>query len=195
MALLRRRLIVSIALLFSLLCSVARVHAATAMVKEVSEHEAKAAMLVQFSKFVEWPANRLPTPATPFIIGVVGDDAFGDVLDRLTNGQTVAGHPILVKRYKTMLDTGSDMHVLFVSRSEHSRLSKLQEPLFPTGILMVGDDQSFAQRVGTIGFVRDGDRIRFEINVATAERCGLKISSRLLALAKTVVNHSSEARR
>lgn len=195
MALIRPRHIFGVVLLACALCCTVISRAGAATIQDVSDSEIKAAMLVQISKFVEWPANRFPTSTSPFTIGVVGDDAFGDIVNRLANGQTVAGHPIVVKRYKTMLETGSDVHMLFVGVAEHARLSKLKEPLFPTGILIVGDAYGFAQRIGMIGFVQDGDRIRFEINVGAAERCRLKISSRLLALAKTIINNSSEAGR
>jgi hypothetical protein len=53
-------------------------------------------------------------------------------------------------------------------------------------VLVVSDEAHFASRGGMIGFFRDADRVRFEVNPAAAEAAGLRISSRLLGLAKVV---------
>ena len=152
-------------------------------------------MLVQFSKFVEWPSEQLPAGSGPFVIAVVGDDSFSEILDRIVESQTIAGHEIVSRRYKTIADLDGIPHVLFVSRSEQLRLSKLKGRFSAAGVLTVGDADNFAQNNGIIGFVQDQDRVAFDVNVGHAERCRLKISSKLLALAKRVIATPSEAGR
>lgn len=191
MASLRIRAALGLVLVTMFLAGPALSYAMAASAQDISDYEVKAAMLVHFSKFVEWPADSMPTPSMPLTIGVVGNDPFGEVLDRIARGQTVAGHSLVVKRYLTIADLDGAPRMLFISESERSHLSKLKDRLAGAAVLTVGDFPFFAQLAGVIGFVQDGDRIGFEINVRDAERCRLKISSKLLTLAKTVITNEA----
>ena len=152
-----------------------------------SEYELKAAFLFNFAKFIDWPPNALEN-ATGVSVCVLGDDPFGDLLDRTLAGKSVHERPLVVRRHDTLGDTGG-CHILFVSAAEERRLARVAPPEAP--VLTVGETDGFVQRGGIIAFAMDDKRLRFEINADAADRAGLRISSQLLKLATRVVHDGS----
>jgi len=149
------------------------------------EYQVKAVFLFNFAQFVEWPAQAFPEPKTPLVIGVLGDDPFGDYLDELVRGETVNNRGLVVKRYSRVEEVGT-CHVLFISQSETRNSQKIFAGLTGRNILTVGDIENFASSGGMIGFANDKGKVRLRIDVATAEASGLKISSKLLRSAEIV---------
>jgi hypothetical protein len=149
------------------------------------EYEVKAAFLYNFAKFVEWPPDALPDPATPVAICVLGEDPFGQGLDELVQGETLSSHRLVVRRLRDPLQI-RDCQVLFVSRSEKGRLPALMAGLRGSGVLTVGEADDFLEQGGVIRFVLEQHRVRFDINLDAAERGRLKLSSKLLRLARSV---------
>jgi len=145
-----------------------------------SEYEVKAAFLFNFTKFIEWPAGRLGKSET-IVIGIVGQDPFGRVIDDIVQGKSVDGHSISVRRLKWSDDLGN-CHLLFVPAGETDggRLAKLTS----RSVVVVGETPGFTRKGGVINFVIDGGRVRFEINGNAAKASGVVISSKLLGLAK-----------
>jgi len=150
----------------------------------VEEYKVKAAFLYNFTKFVEWPDSAFRDPSAPFVVAVLGDDPFGDALDVL-KGKTAQGRPIVVRRAAS-LDALGRFHLLFVATSEKSRLESVLPAAEAMHALTVGDAPGFRSQGGVIQLVRDGDRIGFEVNPDASRRAGLKISSKLLGLARAV---------
>jgi len=150
-----------------------------------SERQVKAAFLYNFAKFVEWPPDRFADPQDPLVLCVTGEDPFGTVLDGIVLGKTANGHPLALRRLRREQEARG-CQILFVSASERKRLRPLLESLKGTSILTVGESDGFAQQGVMINFILEENRVHFEINVDAAERAGLKISSRLLSLAKVV---------
>jgi len=151
---------------------------------EHDEYAVKAAMLVNFAKFVKWPSSAFPDGRSPFVIEVYGDDPFGRHLDEVAKGQQLDGRPISIRRVrKGGIDPSA--HLLFVGDRSAKSLKELSicggKP-----ILIVGESEAFAKTAGHIGFVMDGLRIAFVINNRSAQSDGLMISSKLLNLAKKV---------
>ena len=146
--------------------------------RDTLEYEVKAAMLYNFAKFVEWPGEG----REPLVIGVLGKDPFGPVLDEVVRDKTVHGRPLVVRRFHQLAELGA-CHILFIARSESRLIPEVLEPLHKAGVLTVADIDQFAKSGGVIGFTMDNGRIRFEINLGAARRAGLRISSRLLGLA------------
>jgi len=152
-----------------------------------SEYQIKAAFLYNFAKFVEWPADTFADPHDPIVLGIVGEDPFGSVLDKIVLGKTVNGRGLMIKRLKP----GPDLrkcHILFISSSEKKHLAPILESLQGSSVLTVGETDRFAQSGGVINFILEENKVRFEINSETAARARLKISSKLLALARIVAN-------
>ena len=148
------------------------------------EYVVKAAFLYNFAKFVEWPAESFAGPTSPIVLFVFGADPFGDALKSL-KGKTANGRPIVV-RYAANLGELERCHLLFVSASSTALLPKILQATKGWNALTVGDVDGFAQDGGTINLLNEEQRIGIEINMEAAQRSRLKISSKLLALAKIV---------
>ena len=148
---------------------------------EYSEYEVKAAVLSNFTQFVKWPAKAFPDAGAPFLIGVLGDDPFGAALERVVEGQSVAGHKIAIRRGRTAEDV-KNCHLVFISKSENARLAESIGALQGATVLTVGEAEQFTRLGGVIGLTMEGRRVRFSINPAAAQRAGLVISSQIRKL-------------
>ncbi|MBI3802229.1 MAG: YfiR family protein [Nitrospirae bacterium] len=152
----------------------------------LSEYQVKAAFLYNFAKFVEWPAEALPE-GQPFVIGILGQDPFGSLIDEAVAGKTVHDRPIAVKRYPKVEEVAG-ANILFISDSEGPNVSHILKRLDRAPILTVSDLGRFADEGGMVQLLVDQNRVRFAINVAAVEQAGLKPSSQLLKLARIVGN-------
>lgn len=151
------------------------------------EYQVKVAMLVNFAHFVEWPQESFPASDSPLIIATVGANPFGNVLEQLVAGKTIAGHSIKVVNFPTAASM-DNCHLLFVPRSEDADLGRVMQKIAGKPVLSVGDSDSFVRSGGVVRFYTEDNKVRFEINSDAAERVKLKISSKLLKLAKIVTN-------
>jgi hypothetical protein len=155
------------------------------------EYKVKAAFLFNFVRFVDWPAPAFDHPAAPIVLGIVGQDPFGDGIDRLVDGKTVNGRPLMVRRIRGAADVAG-CHVLFVSGTDRVGATKVLTAVHRAPVLTIGEAEGFADAGGIINFTREGRYVRFEINVNAASRAGLTLSSKLLRLARIVRdNHGS----
>jgi hypothetical protein len=144
------------------------------------EYQVKAAFLLNFTKFIEWPPAA--SADGPFTICVLGDNPFGGALDRMVEGETAGGRGLAVQK----IDREQPAHcrIVFAGRSEKD-LSAFLARLGP-GTLTVGEDDSFLREGGMIAFVIDNRRVRFDVNLRAAANAGLRISSKLLNVARSV---------
>ena len=150
-----------------------------------TEYEVEAAYLSNFGKFIDWPARPGVGPNEPFNVCVLGPDPFGALLDGALKGEAINGAPMTARRVAVPEDT-ANCRVVFVSSSKDAQLKGILETLGTSGVLTVSDMTGFTRRGGMIQFVLDGERVRFEINLAAAKRAGLNLSSQLLKLAVAV---------
>jgi len=178
-----RRIVAGIALLAALLPA-GFLSFARGETQPAPEYAVKAAFLFNFAKFVEWPDDAFADPASPLVLCVVGEDPFGDAL-RSLKGKIVNGRPLAI-RYLTTIEELDRCHLLFVCPSEKPVLSKILQTTKGRSILTVGDMEGFTQDGGIINLVKEESRIGIEVNLEAAQRTRLKISSKLLALAKIV---------
>ena len=153
--------------------------------KSAGEYEVKAAFLYNFAKFIDWPANSFAGPQSPFLICILGADPFGRAMDDALQGKMVGSHLVAIQRVKEFADL-RHCQMVFVSSSESPRLAKILQSLRGSSVLVVGESEGFAIAGGTIQFAIEQDRVRFLINPDAAENAGIKVSSKLLALAKVV---------
>ena len=178
MALLRRAgaPVLLLALLLAAPCAAAA--------QTAEEYAVKAAFLYNFAKFVDWPAAAFPDPNL-LKICVLGNDPFGGSLETVA-GEQVAGHKLQVVR----MDSTSKLagcQILFISRSERGRIEQILAAVKGSPVLTVGDTQKFADDGVIINFILEGSKVRFEINTESADRAGIRISSKLLQLARRIV--------
>jgi hypothetical protein len=155
-----------------------------------TEYELKAAFIFNFAKYIRWPASSTAEAGKPFIIGIIGKDPFGQVLDDAMRGQRVDGRAVVVKRFVEIKESvNSD--ILFVASSERANLQSIFSVLRKSPVLTVSDLELFAERGGMIGLITEQSRVRFAINVEAFERVGLKPGSPLLRLARLVTESRS----
>jgi len=163
--------------LLMLFCGLPITHTA-----ELPEYDLKAAFLFNFIQFVEWPEKAFASPNAPLVIGIYGSDPFGASLDRIIRGETIKGHRLTIKHFRRPEEL-KGCQVLFICKSETSRIEEAISLVRGSGILTVGDSDHFVARGGIIGFVMLDNNVRFQINPSTAHREELLISSKLLRLA------------
>lgn len=158
--------------------------------REQSEYDVKAAFLYNFTKFVDWP-QQPGSRQEPMCICIVGADPFGSSVDRIVEGKSVNGRPLVVRRLNRFEDAKA-CAIAFISTSEKARVRSILDTLKGSTVLTVGDTPQFAELGGVINFVLEDNLIHFEINVDAARVQGLTISSRLLGLARIVRSKQSD---
>jgi hypothetical protein len=146
------------------------------------EYQTKAAFLFNFAKFVDWPPHKFTEPDSPLIIGVVGTDPFGGLLEEAAQDKRINDRTVMVRHIESMEELRK-CHIIFICRSEVSRLAPILWEVRGDNVLTVGETDKFISRGGMINFVMIGDTVRFQINDAAARHAGLKISSKLQQLA------------
>jgi len=149
---------------------------------QFAENQVKGAFLAKFAMFVEWPGKPVPGGQTPIAIGILGDDPFGPQFESALAKETINGRPFVLKHLKDPQEA-SGCQILFVSASESPRLPEILAAIRKQPILTVGDQERFAHQGGMINFVKQGGKVRFEVNAAAVEAGGLKMSAKLLQVA------------
>ena len=163
--------------------------AATAQVHaqppSASEASVKAAFLYKFANYVEWPPSAFASPTAPLVIGVAGSDEIARELERIVPGRSVNGHPVQLKNVKDG-EGAAGVHVLFIAR-DFPALHELLRSVQSQPVLTVTESTRGFELGSTINFVPAGERVAFEVSLDSAEKGGLRISARMLAVARRVV--------
>ena len=149
------------------------------------ERQIKAAYLYKFVGYVEWPARALASEHAPIVFGVMGDDALADDLEALLRHRGEDARPVAVVRLKPF-ESLNDVQVLFIGRSESDHLAALVRQARERPVLVVTDTEGALALGSMINFEVVEGRVRFEVGLASAQKCGLILSSRLLAVAQVV---------
>jgi hypothetical protein len=176
-----RRLLMSTAVLGLALRLCAQQTALPAPGQASLEYQVKAAFLLNFTRFIEWPTTE-PAAGAPFTICILGDDPFGAALDQTMEGESANGQKIVVQRSRREL--GKTCQILYVDRAEKGITEILTG--VGRGVLTVGEGENFLREGGMIAFVVENRRVRFNVNLAAARNASLNISSKLLNVAKVV---------
>ncbi len=149
------------------------------------EYQVKAAFLLNFAKFVEWPPETFPSEKTPITLCVFRHDPFSSALDEILRGKTINNREVLARRISELTDLKA-CQVVFVSDREDKHLSEISNSLKGASALVVGEGEDFAERGGGVQFFLEKNKLRFAVNVDAVERARLTVSSKLLALARIV---------
>jgi hypothetical protein len=147
-----------------------------------TDSQVEAAYLYKFGPFVTWPN---PPPSNAFAICILGRDPFEHTLDATISGEAIGGKKLVATRISSPQEA-SQCRILFISSSEESRLKSILAALNKLPVLTVSDILNFTDRGGMIQFVLDNGRVRFEVNLTSAEQAGLTLSSQLLKVASAV---------
>jgi YfiR/HmsC-like len=150
----------------------------------LDETRVKAAFVYNFAKFVEWP-DESRSPAAAVLVGVIGDPQLAAVLSQTLRDKQVRGHPFEVRYFQSQ-DELALCHILMVASQDKALVQNILHVARAAPTLTIGEIPGFSDWGGVIELVLDGNKFRFEINAGVAHRGGLKISSRLLRLARAV---------
>jgi len=153
--------------------------------KLARENDLKAVFLFNFTQFVEWPPTTFSDPTAPFIIGVLGEDPFGQTLDDIVANESIKNRKIVVQRYRDVREV-RECRILFISQSESARLGPILGALHGKNILTVGETDGFSSAGGIIRFLIVQNKLRLRINVESAAAAQLTISSKRLRQAEII---------
>jgi hypothetical protein len=157
---------------------------------EVLEYRIKAAFLCKFANYVEWPAQAFARTDSPIVIGVVARDAVADEITRTAAALSVDGRPLKVRSLHQG-DSIADVHLIYVASSENSRLAETLAAVKGRPVLVVTESSQAVALGSMINFVVVDNKVRFDISPHSAESSRLRISARLLSVARTLIAKSS----
>ena len=161
--------------------------------QEPGEYQAKAHFLANAPGFVEWPTAAFQTPATPLLICVYGNFAFGTALAEQARGASVRGRRLDVKWIRAEQDLLA-CQVVFVSRSAAKNYGKVLQIVRDNGTLTIGEDPEFLKTGGMMSLEPAARGLTFDVNLDAVQQGHLKISSQLLSLARRVFHGTELAR-
>ncbi len=157
---------------------------------QADEYRVKAAFLYKFGSYIEWPSRSFAGTDSPVTIGVMGADTLAGELAQIVAGRNVNGRPVVVRRLRPG-DPIAGLHVLFIGGSDRGRLAEILAAAKGRPLLTVTESEEGLELGSVINFVVVEDKVRFDVAPPPAESGGLKISARLLGVARKVVSKSS----
>jgi len=177
----------SLVLCICALCATSTIAASPLSAQQIkaNEYQVKATYLYNFGKFVKWPPEVTADKSDSFAVCILGQDPFGTVLDTTLASEKLDGKPVVLRRISQPKDA-TDCRIVFISSAEDKHLKEILAALDSFGALTVSDMHDFARRGGMIQFTAEGEKIRFEINLGSAESAKLVLSSELLKVAANV---------
>ena len=152
-----------------------------------AERRIKAAFIYKFAGYIEWPAKSFVSADAPIVIGVEGDESLADELARIVVGRKAADRHVEVRKLARGA-AAAGLHAVYVADPRDDRIAAIAPPSAPTLVITAAPGAFPAG--STINFVVVDEHMRFEASVDDAERRGLKLSSRLLAVAQNVINET-----
>lgn len=158
-----------------------------------SESRSKATFLATFPNFVDWPDGVFSSDHAPFVVCVLGDFRFGTALAEMSREAAPHGRRIGVRWIRKDQEFHS-CHILFVSASEAPRYARLLALVRGTGVFTVGETPDFLAAGGMLSISFEKEALQFEVNLGSANEAHFHVSSRLLALARRVVNQPEQAK-
>jgi hypothetical protein len=170
---------------FAMIIAMGTTAANAALGQAVDEYQVKAAYMYNFAKFVDWPAGTLGGSTQPLIFCVLGQTPLSQTLRDTLSGKLVDQRPL---EFRQVSDSkqASKCQILFVSLADKKQMRQTLEDIKSLPVLTVGEGDDFTNQGGIVRFLLDGGRVRLEFNLDAADSAKLRISAKLLGLAKTV---------
>lgn len=152
--------------------------------KNPGEYQVKALFLYNFINFVDWPSDSSFSSSPTINVCIVGDDPFDEGINEIRN-ETVKGKRVSIRFYRPF-EERRGCNLLFIPHSEENHMDSILRSIREPGVLTVGDTEESARQGAVIGFFMEQKKVHFAVNIEAARRAGLKISAKLLKLAKIV---------
>lgn len=148
------------------------------------EYDVKAALLLNFARYIEWPDAAFAGARSPIEICVFAPNPFGPALERVLQAETVSDRPLAARDVRGASESAG-CHLLFVPAGAESRAAALVRRAGPHTVT-VGESNEFEEMGGAVNFVLEGGRVRFNVNLRPVEERGVRISARMLHVAGRV---------
>jgi hypothetical protein len=148
------------------------------------EYKVKSVFIFNFTKFVDWPSTSFESEDSPFIIGIIGNNPFGNYLEETVLGEKVGPHPIVIKRYLDKKDI-TKCHLLYLGYTDPNRIKDIISYLENKPVLTVSEADGFCNSGGMVQFYTERNKIKLAINSEASKSASLNISSKLLSVART----------
>lgn len=174
----------SVGTIVLILAAMSAMSAWTASAKDMEDADLKALFIARIVQFVEWPDGTF-TSGDPIRIGILGKEDLGPALEELLGDQKLQGRSVVIESLDEVEPT-SDIHIIVVTKRLRSLQRRTIRTLSNLPVVTVGPSFEFAEYGGTIGMELHRGKVAFEVNLASARKAGLRISSRVLKLATTV---------
>jgi len=162
------------------------------MFSQPQEYSVKAVFIERFTQFIDWPKEVLSETAPPFfIIGVIGENPFGNELEDLYRSKLIKNKNVKI----LYINNSSEIdlcHVLFISSSKKNDLLSILNQTSLKPILTIGDTPGFDEKGVLINFFVENSKIRFAINNTAFQNAGLTVSYHLLKYAKVITNKGNK---
>ncbi len=149
------------------------------------EYQIKVAFLYHFATFVDWPSSTYKDTDGHLRICIMGKDPFGESLDATLRTKKIGSHPLEIYRNPSTT-TLKHCHMLYLAAAQSSQLRTYRQQYGSANVLTVGENDIFIQHGGMIKFFLDDQKVRFAINPDAINKTNLKVSSKLLRLAKII---------
>jgi hypothetical protein len=147
------------------------------------EYLIKAAFVYNFTQFVAWPDSAFPSRDSAFVVATVGPDPFNGALEAAMSGKTAAARNLQIVHFNSLSDLG-ECQILFVPAGLDPSLKALFDNLGNRPVLTVGETDAFDPAGGCMRFFLEENRMRFEVSPDAVSAAGLKISAKLMKLAR-----------
>lgn len=151
----------------------------------LTEYQVKGLFLLNFAKYVDWPAEVFTNETDPVIIGVIGETKYADDLKNSLAGKTFGKRAVILRQIENVNES-PNCHILFITTSEKNRLSEILAKVKGKPILTVGEWEQFVSQGGMVNFMKKQGKVRLEIDLNASRAAGLQISSKLLSVADVV---------
>jgi YfiR/HmsC-like len=177
----RRPSIIKRLLLLTTLLAGVRLEAQTAM----TESQVKAMFVYNFLKFVEWPVDTSVGAKDPFVVIIIGEGATADATENYLESRTIGDRPLVVRRIRWDQSLAG-VRAAFILERDAKKLHRVLDAAAAAGVLTIGEGESFTSSGGVIGLLVEDRKVRFDVDTTAAQSAGLRVSSKLLALTRTV---------
>lgn len=159
---------------------------------KVDEYKLKAAFVYHFAEMTDWPAEAFADNGKEITVCTLGTDPFEGQLESTLAGKAIGSRSLRVRHAKQTPEARG-CQIVFLGSGDMKKMGELIAQIGSAPVMTIGEADGFLQQGGMFSFCQEGNKIRFEINVVPAERAGLKISSRLLLLAKNVMGSHGQS--
>jgi hypothetical protein len=152
---------------------------------QTEEYRVKAALLFHFAQLVDWPPSAFANDTSSITVCTIGQDPFDGELEMTLSGKSVGMRPVRILHLKEPRDAAG-CQMLFVGSNENKRVPSVLAEVGKAPVMTVGESYGFLEQGGMVRLDLEDGKVRFAINLDASEQAGLKISSNMLLLAKTV---------